>query len=451
MSTTAAPSPTSDTQEPVNLLRRLARRVIPEPVRTMRHRIQRAVMQTEPRGRAWGVYWRRRDDAMSTVHQLAHRLATAGRRRSRIMTLLWPVAVVRLGALLAFGQHGRLARTRGAGPAVRQLWQLWWLAMRNHITPHSYYKLELYRTDRRRQVNQYLQHHEIVALMPYVKVPNRLAWFDKRNLEGLCRAAHIPCIPIVANVSEGRFQFAEGRDRLPREDLFVKVDNLWGGLGAICWRYDGTTDLWQSSEGMTADERRLIDWLQAYAADRSIVVQPRVRNHPHLARWSNGALCTVRVVTFWRGGAVQHVAACLRMPVGDSVVDNLAAGGMAAWIDPDGRLSGAVNKSTRRFDAHPDTGSPICGQLLPDWDAVRSLASRAHVKAAYPGFVGWDIAVTERGALLVEVNKTPCVEVIQMPAGQSMGSLGFGESFLALLEHPEVAAAIKANGDKSRE
>lgn len=398
--------------------------------------VRRSLGRSEP-PRIWavGVYWRRRDDVMSRVHQLAYRL-TARKRKARaralMRTLLWPVVAACRGGGLALGPRGGLARERGAGPPWRQIGQICWLAVRHHIMPEAYYKLELYRPENRREVNEYLQHHEIVALLPAVRVAQRAAWFDKRNLPQLCERAGLPCIPVVARVTDGRFALGDGLPRLPREDLFVKLENEWGGRGASCWRYDAAADQWRNGSGAAASERELGRRLEQQAGGRSMLVQPRVRNHPAVAQHFGRGLCTVRVVTFWDGGAVERLAASFRMPTAGGIVDNLAAGGLASWIEEDGRLRAAVAKTTDRFTRHPDTGAKIEGFCVPYWNEVCALAEKTHRAAAYPGFIGWDIAVTDCGAVLVEANGMPCVELIQMPAGRPMGAMGFGARYMRL-------------------
>ena len=55
---------------------------------------------------------------------------------------------------------------------------------------------------------------------------------------------------------------------------------------------------------------------------------------------------------------------------------------------------------------HPDSGTPISGEKIPDMEAVRELVRKAHLKLC-PGvpLVGWDVAITEEaGICLLEAN-----------------------------------------------
>ena len=64
---------------------------------------------------------------------------------------------------------------------------------------------------------------------------------------------------------------------------------------------------------------------------------------------------------------------------------------------------------------HPDTGARIEGVAVPDWQAVRRMALRC--MRAFPdlSYAGWDVAVTQDGPVLIEVNVVlPNPNLIQM-------------------------------------
>jgi hypothetical protein len=78
------------------------------------------------------------------------------------------------------------------------------------------------------------------------------------------------------------------------------------------------------------------------------------------------------------------------------------------------------------LDRHPDTGALISGTELPYWDDVRDVALRSH--RAFPErlLVGWDIAITTRGPLMIEGNGAPDLDIMQRFArrGLMSGRLG---------------------------
>jgi hypothetical protein len=58
----------------------------------------------------------------------------------------------------------------------------------------------------------------------------------------------------------------------------------------------------------------------------------------------------------------------------------------------------------RVFSAHPKTGIPFATVRLPHWPAARLLVCRAALVFAPIRTVGWDVALTTEGPVLVEGN-----------------------------------------------
>jgi len=115
-----------------------------------------------------------------------------------------------------------------------------------------------------------------------------------------------------------------------------------------------------------------------------------------------------------RDGVPEILIACAKIPVGSSISDNFSngsTGNLLAAVDlASGTLSTAYGSRKRGWpvltskETHPDTGGLIRGFNLPYWDEVKQVALRA--QKSLPGFrsIGWDIAITDEGPLLVEAN-----------------------------------------------
>ena len=82
---------------------------------------------------------------------------------------------------------------------------------------------------------------------------------------------------------------------------------------------------------------------------------------------------------------------------------------------------------------HPDTTAPIKGAKLPYWKEMTELALSAHKHFQMPIFIGWDIALTHEGPLVVEANTTWSVDLIQMSHNQPIMDIRFSEIFNSAL------------------
>jgi hypothetical protein len=156
-------------------------------------------------------------------------------------------------------------------------------------------------------------------------------------------------------------------------------------------------------------------------ARHDLVVQERVVQHPELRAIHPGGLNTVRVlaVRLPDDGPVLAAAVHRWGNAASGPVDNLSAGGISSSVDvATGRLGPARGRARGRHrpehDRHPDTGAPITGVVVPQWPAVCALALR--LMDAFPELdvVGWDIAVSDRGPLVIEGNgASPAVSIFQ--------------------------------------
>jgi hypothetical protein len=82
-------------------------------------------------------------------------------------------------------------------------------------------------------------------------------------------------------------------------------------------------------------------------------------------------------------------------------------------------------------DEHPKTGVRITGRRLPDWPQVLDLAQKAHQIFSECVFIGWDIALTPDGPLLVEGNVGWDVEMVQKPQNTPLSQTEFVEIVFA--------------------
>ncbi|HTN98325.1 MAG TPA: sugar-transfer associated ATP-grasp domain-containing protein, partial [Nordella sp.] len=92
---------------------------------------------------------------------------------------------------------------------------------------------------------------------------------------------------------------------------------------------------------------------------------------------------------------------------------------------------------------HPDTGAAIEGRVLHFWPETIALACRAHAAFAPRVFIGWDIAITSNGPVLIEGNGAPGIDLIQRAYREPAGNSRLGELFAFHLRNdPETMALI---------
>ena len=126
---------------------------------------------------------------------------------------------------------------------------------------------------------------------------------------------------------------------------------------------------------------------------------------------------TYRIVTVLTEGVPHIVYAFVRIGNGGRFVDNINAGGMAAPVNIETGVIEypAFDKDSNYYETHPYTSCAIKGYQLPQWQkAVETVLSAATV-VPQVGYVGWDVAATENGVVLIEGNPFPGHDILQMP------------------------------------
>ena len=181
---------------------------------------------------------------------------------------------------------------------------------------------------------------------------------------------------------------------------------------------------------------RVIEWsaadAEAICADLESqpkgVVEGEIAQHPALAKLSPHAVATLRLVTLpaREGAGIDVMYAVLKLSTEDTIVDNLKNGGFAAVVDlATGALcTDAANDHGHILAAHPITGCAIRGFVVPFFGEAIALVQQAAQHANLTGYLGWDIAITPNGPVVVEVNTDPGVGLATLPLMRNKAGIG---------------------------
>ena len=343
---------------------------------------------------------------------------------------LWPIALV--VAVVVFTRRNGKAIAERTGISIPQqvLGQVA-MAARHAIAPFWYYMFELYLPERRKQAALYLTAHETIGPAYSLLQPPEGAdgmddkiWFAEH-----CHVMGVRAVPVLMHFSAGERQALKGGcDVLPAADLFVKPRSGSGGHRMERWDFvaDGK---YRNAHGDVLSSDELMEKLSRQSLKDDFLVQPRLANHPALDDISNGALATVRLLTCRNEqGVPEATNAAFRMAIGNSVVDNFHQGGLATEVNLQTGVIGIASDIGIRPDVgwretHPVSGARFAGRSLPHWPEVVALAVKAH--EAFPGrvIVGWDVAMLADGAMIIEGNGKPDLDIHQRagrgPAGRS--------------------------------
>lgn len=154
------------------------------------------------------------------------------------------------------------------------------------------------------------------------------------------------------------------------------------------------------------------------------LVEEFVQQHEVINNLAPSALNTVRIITQLRpNGEVDIVGCRLRISV-HGVTDNLAAGNIAAFIDPETGIitdSGVYSDITKpETEIHPVTGLKIKGTQIPYWKESIALVKELAAIDPRNKSIGWDLAITSFGPDVIEGNREWCKLLYQLPAKKGL-------------------------------
>lgn len=361
------------------------------------------------------------------------------------LAVLWtPRAWLRAARLTR--RHGRYVQMETGISPLRQWRDAVLAASRFNYSPTAYHLYRFF--DGTRPLGAYLQEMELAVLhmrdtdgVSTRVLPDKVLFFEE------CVRLQLATPPIVAVFAPGEEERWIGRERgvFPRGDLFLKDAGGQQGEGTERWVYDRDAERWVRRGAYKNDETMLAH-LRERGEKRACIVQPVVENHPLIRRYSPDALCTLRIITSWDPGVDARpklVRACFKIARSGAEVDNLHAGGLACAVDPFTGMLGVargVGPSDGTHRRHPDTGAEISGVVLPYFHEAVALARRAHTKLdGLPWSVGWDVAISPAGPLLLEGNTLWGADLAQAPRPEP-----FDPEFVARLAERLGAAGSRA-------
>lgn len=153
------------------------------------------------------------------------------------------------------------------------------------------------------------------------------------------------------------------------------------------------------------------------------IAEEFIVQHPSMMSLSNSGVNTIRIITQESNGRIDLLAARIRISI-NSTVDNLAAGNAAAPIDLEtGIVTGpAVFSDITKSDIsyHPVSGVRIIGFQVPFWNQVKGIIIEAAKMIPENRSVGWDVAITSQGPLLIEGNHNWCKLLWQLPVKKGL-------------------------------
>ena len=241
--------------------------------------------------------------------------------------------------------------------------------------------------------------NENLSLVRQVNNPEDFKIFDNKVLffEHFGEFTGRGFLNLEGKTAEDLRAFCEGKDV-----VFAKQTETFGGQGISREQLSPETDYNELFAKLTENKQYLIE---------DAIVQ-----HPRMNELYSGSVNTLRMVTLVNNQNEPHfMYALIRMGQKGAKVDNISSGGMYAPVNADGVITHPAFCDKEGFchDIHPTSGTKLVGFEIPYFREAVELVKKAALVIPGMRYVGWDIAITDKGPILVEGNNFPSYDMVQ--------------------------------------
>ena len=156
--------------------------------------------------------------------------------------------------------------------------------------------------------------------------------------------------------------------------------------------------------------------------NKTYLVEEVIKQIPEMNKLNPSSVNTIRTITFNENGKTTIITAYLRIG-NNKVIDNFNGGGMVVPINVKTKKIEypALDKKGNLYYEHPTTKTPIVGFEIPMFDEIEKLVTEAGKVIPEVKFIGWDVALSEKGSCLVEGNDFPGHDIYQLPPHRKDG------------------------------
>lgn len=330
---------------------------------------------------------------------------------------------------------------------IRHLVQMLYLAWFKNLSPIEYYENRFFLKERR-------SHAEFFLPSPRQGIITRKLheWRNTDELDHKLQAynnlkkAGVPTVEVLeVFYKNGKREFTDDVSELEEhigKDFFVKPLNGYGAFGVAKWTFNKDNTYTDGSRSVSPDQLWQIladeaDERMSDDSDREArMLQQLVVNHPDLKVLSRQSLNTLRVVSFyWPSGRHEILYAAAKMGMDDEIQDTINT--TVSRVDlGTGRMNASTAGPGKKGNTHhPTTGHPIEGTVIPYWQQVMELVKKAHAVYPHLPIVGWDVAVSPDGPLIIEGNCNPRLMLIQLHDNIPVTKTSLTDLFFAWQEH----------------
>ena len=147
-------------------------------------------------------------------------------------------------------------------------------------------------------------------------------------------------------------------------------------------------------------------------SNNKLLVEEKIVQNKKIGMLNKTSVNTFRIVSFFDGKETHILNVVFKIGNG-GVTDNFSSGSMYTFVRDGKIIVPAIDRDDNIFYEHPISKINIVGYEIPNYDKVIDLVKECAKKVPEVKYVGWDVAITDSDAVIIEGNCFPGVYQIK--------------------------------------
>lgn len=160
------------------------------------------------------------------------------------------------------------------------------------------------------------------------------------------------------------------------------------------------------------DKKALKKTYEYLVSNNKLLVEEKIIQNKKIGMLNKTSVNTFRIVSFFDGKETHILNVVFKIGNG-GVTDNFSSGSMYTFVRDGKIIVPAIDRDDNIFYEHPISKIKIVGYEIPNYDKAINLVKECAKKIPEVKYVGWDVAITDKGAVIIEGNCFPGVYQIK--------------------------------------
>lgn len=307
-------------------------------------------------------------------------------------------------------------------PVLQILWELIKMFVRWRCLPYHYFRYGLYKKDfNKKEIWNFIPESVIFyRILPRINrnnvlLDNKILFERIIGRSGLNFPSTIIKIEknMVLDKDDSPINSLEKLNKvintIKSDKIFIKPSDCGsGGKGIFSLYREGNKFI------NSKNQKFSLDYLNSLASKGEWIIQEGLENYGMLKELSPNSLNSFRMMTYFDKKPIV-IYAILKAGNKNAETDNAHTGGIYIGVNIKTHtlMNKAFDEDLNEFEIHPLTKFDFRNKKINCFEEVIDTAKKAAILFPSLKFIGWDIALTKKGAFILEGNSSPGLTIIQ--------------------------------------